>query len=162
MAAINGKTLYITTISRKNRGLSTVYALLNSSPHDPLPTVAHGCSGPIASITTKVIQRKWYNKIKQNRLNAQTPEHNVSLLLLCVCSKRPMKLAHQQIYFDILWYMQRYVDLYIVNCFEWQYDSVLLSLVLAATVFKRFNLLWSNIMGCERKKKTGEGTSIRR
>ena len=87
MAAINGKTLYITTISRKNRGLSTVYALLNSSPNDPLPTVAHGCSGPIAS------------KFKQNRLNAQTPEHNVTLLLLCVCSKRPMKLAHQQICF---------------------------------------------------------------
>ena len=92
MAAINGETRYITTISRKNRGLWTVYALLNSSRHDPLHTVAHGCSGPIASIT------KWYNKFKQNRLNA---EHNVSLLLLCVCSKRPMKLAHQQICLDL-------------------------------------------------------------
>ena len=82
MAAINGKTRYIKTISRKNRGLSTVYALLNSSPLDPLPTVAHGCSGPIANIT------KWYNKFKQNRLNAQTPQHNVSLLLLCVFFKK--------------------------------------------------------------------------
>ena len=44
---------------------------------------------------------------------------------------------------SILWYMQRYVGLYIVNCFEWQHDSVLLSLV----VFTRFNLLWSNIHG---------------
>ena len=88
----NQKALYHDDLAEKY-GTVTVYALLNSSLDDPLPTVPHCCSGPIASIT------KCYNKFKQNRLNA---EHNVSLSFLCVCSKRPMKLAHQQICFSTL------------------------------------------------------------
>ena len=44
----------------------------------------YGCFSP--SITN------WCNEFIQNA-NAQTPEHKVSLLLLCVCPKRHMKLA---------------------------------------------------------------------
>ena len=46
----NQKALYHDDLAEKY-GTVTVYALLNSSLDDRLPTVPHCCSGPIASIT---------------------------------------------------------------------------------------------------------------
>ena len=51
------------------------------------------------------------------------------------------------IYFDII--MQWYVGLYIVNCFEWQHDSVLLSLALLQFL-QDLTYFEVTSMGCER------------
>ena len=65
----------------------TCTELLNSSPHDPLSTAAQPSLGytfyDIALLVLALL----------TDANAKTSEHNVSLLSLCVCPKREMKLA---------------------------------------------------------------------
>ena len=72
----------------------TCTELLNSSPHDPLSTAAQPSLGyafyDMALLVLALLTDA--TNFIQNA-NAKTSEHNVSLLSLCVCPKREMKLA---------------------------------------------------------------------